>query len=73
MDGMCCWHLRVCHGVTFRNLLSIYAAAFNFTAASPYCLYDDMETEAARAGKDQGRTSRDAGEGRPQHAASSRA
>src|SRR6516165_5339606 len=60
------------HDMTFRKRSGVGADGFNFTVASPYCVHDDMETEAARAGKDQGRTSRDAGEGRPQHAASSR-
>src|SRR5215831_7014887 len=60
------------HDVTFRKRPQRLRVWLNFTAASPYCLHDDMETEAARARKDQGRTSRDAGEGRPQHAASRR-
>ena len=56
----------------FESGPSVYADALILLPASPYCLHDDVETEAARAGKDQGRTSRDAGEGRPQHAASRR-
>jgi hypothetical protein len=54
------------------ELPSVCAEALIRLPESPYYLYGDMETEAARAGKDQGRTSRDASESRPQHAASSR-
>jgi hypothetical protein len=63
MDGIRCW----------RHFRALAARMPSIPpAASPCASHDHMETDAAQAGNYQGRATRDAGAGRPQHAAPSR-
>jgi hypothetical protein len=62
-------HIRPVHSRRMPYLGALARMALIPPAASPYGVHDLLETQAARAGKDQGRTTRDAGRGRPQYCA----